>query len=246
MTPHFPIAAQGRLRRAGAVAALSIALAACSSSDMTPDPTVGWLAASSPKALEVDHAEYRHRIYFATDRDQIAPGEQDRLLAFLDAVRPKRGEGIRIEGHADERASDLYNLDLSSRRVGAVRRFLQDRGLSAAGLSSSAFGERAPAAPGHDPEALRQNRRVELVVDRYLVTPPACPDWSRRSGLDYANQPHSNLGCATQTNLGLMIAEPKDLVRGRRLDGADGAQQAAGMDRYRDGKVTELQEERVE
>ncbi|MGH6886966.1 MAG: CpaD family pilus assembly lipoprotein, partial [Geminicoccales bacterium] len=99
--------------------------------------------------------------------------------------------------------------------------------------------------PSSGPAAWQLNRRVEVVLERYLVTLPACPDWSRESGTDFDNLPLSNLGCATQTNLGLMIAEPKDLVRGRPLGPADGIQQAEGIVRYRTGKVVQLEEEEV-
>jgi pilus assembly protein CpaD len=109
-----------------------------------------------------------------------------------------------------------------------------------------AFGETVPAVPSHGPAAWRLNRRVELVMERYLVTLPACPDWSRQSGTDFSNQPFSNFGCATQSNLGLMVAEPKDLVSGRTLAPADGVHQAEGIVRYRTGKVVELQEEKVD
>ena len=34
-------------------------------------------------------------------------------------------------------------------------------------------------------------------------------------GGDYTNTLPSNFGCATQTNLGLMVANPRDLVMGR-------------------------------
>jgi type IV pilus biogenesis protein CpaD/CtpE len=42
-----------------------------------------------------------------------------------------------------------------------------------------------------------------------------------------------------------MVAEPKDLVRGRPLGPADGIQQAEGIVRYRTGEVVELQDEEV-
>jgi pilus biogenesis lipoprotein CpaD len=113
-------------------------------------------------------------------------------------------------------------------------------------VTTVAYGEAVPAVPSTGPAAWRMNRRVELILERHLVTLPACPDWSRQSGTDFSNQPHSNFGCATQTNLGLMVAEPKDLVRGRTLAPADGVHQAEGVVRYRTGKVVELQEVEVE
>ncbi|MEZ5932173.1 MAG: CpaD family pilus assembly lipoprotein [Alphaproteobacteria bacterium] len=231
--------------RLSCLALTTFALAACAPGSADMNAATGWLEAGSPKALEVDRAQYRHTVYFATDRDDIVGSEQDRLIAFLRAVQPSTNDSIRIEGHADERATDLYNLDLASRRMDTVGRFLNDHGIDRLEMQSSSFGERAPAIEGSTEQAWRKNRRVEIVLERYLVTPPACPDWSRRSGVDFANNPHSNFGCATQSNLGLMIANPRDLVRGRELAPADAVHQANGIVRYREGEQPELQEERV-
>lgn len=221
-------------------------LSACTPVSGNVDTTGGWLAASSPKKLDIDNAQYRHVIYFNTDRDEVRADERDRLLAFIEAVHPTSEDSIRLEGHADERANDIYNLDLAARRIDSVKNFLSKSGLDERRIQASAFGERLPASPGQYEQSWSQNRRVEVILERYVVTPPACPDWSRRSGLDYANQPHSNFGCATEANLGLMIANPRDLVRGRKLGPADGVHQAAGIVRYRQGELPELQEEGIE
>ena len=224
---------------------LGLGLGACSPS-LGPQENLGWIEASSPKQLEVDRAEYRHSIYFPTDRSTIPPSERDRLLSFLETVRPRGRDSIRLEGHADERASELYNLELAASRAERVEALLREVGLADLSITAVAFGEAVPAVPSSGPAAWRLNRRVELILERYLVTLPACPDWSRQSGTDFSNLPHSNFGCATQTNLGLMVAEPRDLVRGRTLGPADGVHQAEGIVRYREGKVVELEEERVE
>jgi pilus biogenesis lipoprotein CpaD len=225
---------------------LGLGLSACAPADLGPNASLGWLEASSPKKLEVDRADYRHAIYFDTDQADITGVEQDRLLTFLSSVTPTAGDTIRLEGHADERATDLYNLELAARRANAVADFLRRHGYQNVTVTSSSYGEAIPAAAGSGPEVWRQNRRVELVLERYLVTLPACPDWSRESGTDFANLPHSNFGCATEANLGLMVAEPRDLVRGRTLGPADGVHQAEGIVRYRTGKVIELRKEKVE
>jgi pilus assembly protein CpaD len=223
---------------------LGLGLGACSPS-LGPQSNLGWIEASSPKQLEVDRAEYRHSIYFPTDSSAFPASERDRLLEFLETVQPGGRDSIRLEGHADERATELYNLELAAHRAERVEAFLDEAGLGDLPIASVALGETMPAVPSTGPAAWRLNRRVELVLERYLVTLPACPDWSRESGTDFSNQPHSNFGCATQTNLGLMVAEPKDLVRGRTLAPADGVHQAEGIVRYRTGKVVELEEERV-
>jgi pilus biogenesis lipoprotein CpaD len=234
-----------RACRLSALALIGIAFSGCAPGSADLDPALGWQPASSLKSLEVEKADLRHSIYFATDKDELVGAERDRLIAFLKAARPKLDESIRIEGHADERASDLYNLDLAARRIETVKHFLVENGIGQSSIFASSFGERVPSATGSDEQAWRQNRRVEIVLERYVITPPACPDWSRRSGVDFANGPHSNFGCATAANLGLMIANPRDLVEGRRLGHADGVHQADGVVRYREGQQPELEEERV-
>jgi pilus assembly protein CpaD len=249
MNPAYthPNRRRHQLRTAVGLVALGLGLAACAPSEyVNADPDRGWLPASSPKELEVERASYRHAVHFDTDSAVLTAGERGRLLAFLDSVTPTDRDSLHLEGHADERASELYNVELAMRRNESVATFLAELGLVDVAVSTNAYGEAVPADGGSGPDAWRRNRRVELVLERYLVTLPACPDWSRRSGLDFDNLPMSNLGCATTTNLGLMVAEPKDLVRGRPLDRADGIHQAEGIVRYRTGKVVELEEERVE
>lgn len=224
---------------------LTLGLGACTPS-LGPQRELGWIEASSPKRLEVDRADYRHSVYFATDRAELTADEQVGLLTFLRTVQPSARDSIRLEGHADERATEIYNLELASRRAAEVQAFLEEAGYGDLTVTTTAFGEAMPAVRSSGPAAWQLNRRVEVVLERYLVTLPGCPDWSRQSGTDFDNLPLSNFGCATETNLGLMIAEPKDLVRGRPLGPADGVQQAEGIVRYRTGKVVQLEEERVD
>ncbi len=82
--------------------------------------------------------------------------------------------------------------------------------------------------------------RVRVTVERYIVTPPACPDWSKPVGEDSQNTPPPNFGCANTANLGMMVANPRDLVHGRSPGTSDGAAVSAAIKRYRDGKIREL------
>jgi pilus assembly protein CpaD len=74
-------------------------------------------------------------------------------------------------------------------------------------------------------------------VGRYLVTTPACPNWSKAPGADFTNSFPSNWACATQTNLGQMVANPSDLVIGQPLSPALGPTEVAAVDRYLTDKV---------
>jgi pilus assembly protein CpaD len=73
------------------------------------------------------------------------------------------------------------------------------------------------------------------------VTPPNCPDWTKPAyGAGHSNAMPSNYGCADVTNLGLMIADPRDLVIGRTLGPAEGNPATAAVLRYRECKTRPL------
>lgn len=72
---------------------------------------------------------------------------------------------------------------------------------------------------------------------RYMVTLPACPNWSKQPSLDFTNTLSSNYGCATMANLGMMIAYPADLAEGRPVGYADAIPVAAAVQRYQAEKV---------
>ncbi|HEU5060927.1 MAG TPA: OmpA family protein [Kofleriaceae bacterium] len=73
---------------------------------------------------------------------------------------------VQVEGHADERGTDEYNLALSQRRAENVRSVLVDMGVRVQ-LDVEGRGESSPRAEGSDERAWRQNRRVEFVLVRH-------------------------------------------------------------------------------
>src|SRR3546814_14290905 len=40
------------------------------------------------------------------------------------------------------------------------------------------------------------------------------PDWSTKSSINFNNATSSNYGCATNSNLAAMVADPNDLIKG--------------------------------
>src|SRR5439155_58670 len=93
-----------------------------------------------------------------------------------------------------------------------------------------ARGQRHHVAPN------RYDRAI-VTIGRYMVTLPACPNWSQYPASDFSNAKSSNFGCTMATNLGLMVASPADLVRGRDLAAADGTPAVSAMTRYLTDKV---------
>ena len=56
-----------------------------------------------------------------------------------------------------------YNQGLSERRVEAVRKELEERGVNAGRLITTGFSELRPAAPNTSAHNMSLNRRVELI-----------------------------------------------------------------------------------
>lgn len=73
--------------------------------------------------------------------------------------------------------------------------------------------EDSSAAAGDAPQGA-----VRLIVRRATASVPGCPDWSARQETDMNLGASSNFGCATNSNLAAMIANPEDLVRGQGTD----------------------------
>jgi outer membrane protein OmpA-like peptidoglycan-associated protein len=73
---------------------------------------------------------------------------------------------LEVQGHADERSSDDYNIRLTADRAAAVVEALVSRGIARDRLRSAGYGERCPIDPRHTDEAWDQNRRVEFRILR--------------------------------------------------------------------------------
>jgi outer membrane protein OmpA-like peptidoglycan-associated protein len=120
------------------------------------------------------------KIYFATDSAEILP----RSFPIVDAVAATLIGNpqitlVEIQGHADERGADDYNLRLTADRAASVVQALGQRGVSLSRLRSAGYGERCPVDPAHTPTAWDKNRRVEFKIIRTDAGPTgvevACP-----------------------------------------------------------------------
>lgn len=101
-------------------------------------------------------------ILFDTDNAIIKP-ESDRALDHIAAILIScPSSAFEIAGHTDSDASDAYNIELSQRRVVAVRQALAQRGVNTSGYVTRGYGESQPIASNATEEGKVQNRRVEF------------------------------------------------------------------------------------
>jgi OmpA-OmpF porin, OOP family len=109
--------------------------------------------------------EILDKIYFETDKAEIKPISFPLLDAIAATIKgyPEL-QLIEIQGHADERGADDYNLDLTDRRAASVRRAMEERGVETERLRSRGYGEQKPICTGHNENCWSQNRRVEFII----------------------------------------------------------------------------------
>jgi len=115
--------------------------------------------------LEDTQITILEKIYFETDSAIILP----RSFALLDAVAATLNASpqitlVEIQGHADERGSDEYNIKLTRARAASVMNALIERGVLSSRLRSAGYGERCPVDPKSNASAWEKNRRVEFKI----------------------------------------------------------------------------------
>lgn len=101
-------------------------------------------------------------VYFDTDKDVIRREGFPYLDRLAELMVTKRELKVRMSGHADDRGSNEYNLDLSRRRSQSVMFYLLNRGVRRSQLTAEYYGEELPVAANISEETRQRNRRVEM------------------------------------------------------------------------------------
>src|SRR6516164_6083865 len=167
----------------------------------------------APDTLRVDGAESRHELGFAAGSAYLTPSELRQIDGWVlsGTIRPADRVAVAAAGPPG----------LAEQRAGAISRELLRYGI----VTQTLVIDGVPA-----------NRAI-VSVGRYAVTLPSCPNWSQSQSYDFTNAFTSNYGCATATNLGLMVATPGDLVSGRSFSGTSAQVTANAMQRYLTDRV---------
>ncbi len=176
-----------------------------------------WSANEAPRQMRVDFQRLTHTAGYAPNATKLAKSEHESLAAFLQSAQVTTDDPIYLEATGDR---------LGASRASALAHDLTRQGYSVASL---------PAAP----DVVRPNTML-VIVERYVVTPPECPNWTKSQSAEHENAANSNFGCSNLTNLGLMVADPRDLVISRQLGPANAAEASLAIQRYRSGQTSPL------
>ncbi len=200
-----------RRRRTTLLAALAVIVAGCAQT------VADWTPAATPNELQVKWVTHEHSISFNRPANLLTNRESrslDRFLSEID-LRPSDRLFVDVGPQSGEVVSDT--------RIGVINEQLRHHVPGAQALAIT--GEKGSAS------------NIRLIVGRYVVLPPNCPNLSRPSSSNPGNFNDSNFGCSTQRNLGLMLADPGDLLRGRALGPADGQALSRSIRAYRAGEA---------
>ena len=101
-------------------------------------------------------------IYFEFDKSDITPEQLPVIEAHARFLVNNPDKAVLLEGHADERGSNEYNLALGQRRANAVRDVMTANGVDSFNIETVSFGEERPLIPESNEAAWAENRRVEI------------------------------------------------------------------------------------
>jgi peptidoglycan-associated lipoprotein len=105
------------------------------------------------------------RVYFDFDQYQLRSDAQPVLAAQATWLNRYPAVQVRIEGNADERGSDEYNMALGDKRAEATKEFLTGLGVSGAQLDVISYGKQRPVCTDHTEDCWQKNRRAHLVAE---------------------------------------------------------------------------------
>jgi pilus assembly protein CpaD len=210
--------------RLGLAAALLGGCAGKSAQDYNPLIVGQWRQLPARPENHVEQIRLEHIVAFQSNAIRLDEAERDRLLEFL------------REGHLN--VTD--KIDLDARRtedgshdpVTAARLDVLQGEIQVLGLAAQVAQRPSPGAKGGQDQ-------VAVVVRRAAVIPPDCDD----AGDPWAGQrPEVEMGCADIAAIGLMVADPHDLAKGRPMTSPDPEAAASAIQRYRTRKLTEERE----
>ena len=103
-------------------------------------------------------------IRFAFDKYEIRPADTEILDANAAWMKANPDYLVLVEGHADERGTNEYNLALGERRAKATLNYLLARGLAADRFTLVSYGKERPLCSGPNEACWTQNRRAHFLV----------------------------------------------------------------------------------
>ena len=103
-------------------------------------------------------------IHFKYDRDKLDTSTQTILRANAEWLKKNPNARVEIQGHADERGTNNYNLGLGERRALQTKKFMVNLGIDESRLYTISYGEEKPFCFDSNENCWWENRRAHFTV----------------------------------------------------------------------------------
>jgi peptidoglycan-associated lipoprotein len=103
-------------------------------------------------------------IHFDFDLYEIKGNDKEILSALAELLLKNKGAKLLLEGHADDRGNNAYNLALGDRRAYSAKEYMVTLGVSAGRISTVSYGEEKQLCEESNEDCWWKNRRVHFVV----------------------------------------------------------------------------------
>ncbi len=159
--------------------------------------------------------QVNYTLDLTTGGEGLAYGEQQRLTGWLEAMKLKYGDKVFVD--------DPANNEAARAAVASV-----------AGSKGILLNDGAPVTSGYI-----QPGTIRVILVRMRASVPDCPKWENNSDANFNNGLSSNFGCAINSNLAAMIANPEDLISGQEGSGETPIQTSSkAIEAYRKAETT--------
>jgi peptidoglycan-associated lipoprotein len=126
-----------------------------------------WPALPSPK--DFVEAAGLEDVHFDFDRHACRSQDSRVLDANARWLQAHPGTLVLIEGHADERGTNEYNLALAEHRARTTREQLVARGVAPSRIATVSYGEERPACASATEDCWARNRRAHFLVTTVIA-----------------------------------------------------------------------------
>jgi outer membrane protein OmpA-like peptidoglycan-associated protein len=119
-----------------------------------------------PQLINLMQAGIAMDLLFRTDEYVLADTTGSRLAELGSAVAQMKDVRVQLDGFADERGDEEYNLELSAKRVEFVRDQLVAAGIHPSRIHVTAHGEAPAQDDSVDSYALERRVALKIFIDR--------------------------------------------------------------------------------
>ena len=131
----------------------------------TPTPAPATAApATRPEVRNFAAVPELQDVFFDFDKYDIRPADTRILDANAAWLKSNPNHLVLIEGHADERGTNEYNLALGERRAKSTMNYLVSQGVQANRVTIISYGEERPTCTEKSDGCWAKNRRAHFLV----------------------------------------------------------------------------------